>query len=163
MNSGGWNYRPARLCEPQGFDLVLVRGSWSRALGNFIQKRETLLNDFLIKATARGSNFALDRTALGPGRPRVPAVGNWLCRPNHSLIGVEAGNWECGTPRLFREATQRKTVGVAVRAAGVEVLRIEMQVQTVEVIRGRRPAEPVVADAEQRAIRVKAVARGGPK
>ena len=52
-----------------------------------------------------------------------------------------------------------------VRDAGVEVLRIEMQVQAVDAARGGRPAEPVVADVPcytgiARATEV-AVARGG--
>ena len=64
--------------------------------------------------------------------------------------------------RLFREATQRKTMGAAVRVAGEEVLRKEIQVQAVDTARNGRPAEPGVADAHQIARVRKAVARGAP-
>ena len=60
---------------------------------------------------------------------------------------------------MLEEATQLKTVGAAVRVAGVEVLRIEIQVQAVDAARGGRPAEPVVADVHRFARVCVAVAR----
>ena len=65
-------------------------------------------------------------------------------------------------PRLFREATQRKTVGAAVRVAGIEVLRVETQVHPIAAADRRRIAEPAVADATRPARRGGAVTRGGP-
>ncbi len=54
-------------------------------------------------------------------------------------------------------------MGAAVRAAGVEVLRIEIQVQAVDAARGGRPAAPVVADVHRCARVCDAVARGGAR
>ena len=63
-------------------------------------------------------------------------------------------------PCLFREAAQLKTVAAIVRTAGVEVLRIEPQVQTVDIVRSGRPTEPAVTDIHQYTFVVTAVARG---
>ena len=72
--------------------------------------------------------------------------------------------------RLFREATQLKTVSTVVHAVGVETLRVETQVQiTVAVARidGRgRPAVSIVADVVQHpqfSIARVAEARGVPR
>ena len=64
-------------------------------------------------------------------------------------------------PRLFREATQLKSVGAVVREAGIEGRHVEIQVHPVAAAHRRRIAEPVVADGAQRAIGSLAVARGG--
>ena len=64
-------------------------------------------------------------------------------------------------PRLFREATQLKTVGAVVRAAGREPRHVEIQVHAIDTADRRRPAVTAVADVAQRARGVVAVARGG--
>ena len=70
-----------------------------------------------------------------------------------------------GSIGLFRESTKLQTVGTVVRVADLEALRMELQVQTVDAVRGGRPAEPVVADVRQCAqppiIACVAEARGG--
>ena len=68
-------------------------------------------------------------------------------------------------PRLFREATQLKTVGPVRRVAGTKPRHVEMQVHaTVVVARtvGRgRPDGTLAADVAQRARIPMAIARGG--
>ena len=67
-----------------------------------------------------------------------------------------------GSPGLYRsknqgagkslEAPHLKAVGAVIRVAGIEVRGVEVQVQAVDTaIDRRRPAEPVVADVNQRA------------
>ncbi len=62
--------------------------------------------------------------------------------------------------RLFREATQLKTVGAAVRAAGIEPRHVEIQAHAIGTTDRGSPAETVVADAAQRARIPSAIARG---
>ena len=50
-------------------------------------------------------------------------------------------------------------MGAVIRVAGIEVRGVEIQVQAVNAADRRRPAEPVVADAGQRAAGIVAVAR----
>ncbi len=64
-------------------------------------------------------------------------------------------------PRLFREATQLKTVAAVIRVAGSEVLRTEIQVHATRAARRRRPVEPEAADEYRIARERVAVARGG--
>ena len=54
-----------------------------------------------------------------------------------------------GALRLFREATQLITVSAMARVAGIEVLRIEIQVHAVEATRGGRPTVTVKTDTLQ--------------
>ena len=63
--------------------------------------------------------------------------------------------------RLFREATQLKTIAATVRTAGVLVLRMKIQVLSVDAARDGRPAGTVVADSHRLAVRQIAIARGG--
>ena len=65
--------------------------------------------------------------------------------------------------RLFREATQLKTVGAAGRVAGIEVRHVEIQVHPIASVHKRRIAEPVTADVAQPAIGSLAEARGVPR
>ena len=91
------------------------------------------------------------------GRPAVPGVAD-----AHQIARVRKAVARGGVClRLFREATQRKTVGTVVWVADVEALRIETQVQTVDVACGGRPDEPAVADVPQRTLIEGAEARGG--
>ena len=80
------------------------------------------------------------------------------------VFGVDtASKTPCGRERhrLFREATQLKTVAAIVRVAGVEVLRAENQIHAIGTADRRRPAATVDADDAQRARIPMAVARGG--
>ncbi len=63
-------------------------------------------------------------------------------------------------PRLFREATQLKTVAAVALASEIEPRHVETQVQAADAARGGRPAVTEVADATLHAIRMIAVARG---
>ena len=63
--------------------------------------------------------------------------------------------------RLFREATQLKTVAAAARVAGIEARHAEMQVHPIAAAHRRRIAEPGAADVAQPATGSLAEARGG--
>ena len=63
--------------------------------------------------------------------------------------------------RLFREATQLKTVGMSVRVAGIEILRVEPQEHAVSPAKSGRPTVPAAADARQNTRIPIAEARGG--
>ncbi len=63
--------------------------------------------------------------------------------------------------RLFREATQLKTVGAIVCVARADVLRVKVQKRTETPTASRRPTIPVVAAAQDCTLVVAAVARGG--
>ncbi len=91
------------------------------------------------------------------GRPTVPAAAD--ARQNTRIPIAEARGGVC--LRLFREATQLKTVTAMMRVAGVEILRGKAQDHPVSFTHGGRPAVPVAAEAPQRALAVAAVARGG--
>ena len=65
--------------------------------------------------------------------------------------------------RLFREATQLKTVGPVAYVAGIEVLHAEVQEHAVNFADGGCPTVSGVADIEQCAQRIGAVARGGAR
>ncbi len=96
---------------------------------------------------------------------RVEACGaqsNVSCGPPLGEASARAILRIASISRLFREATQLKTVAAAVRVVGEEGLRTEIQVQAVDAARGGRPAEPVIADRTQRAQVCDTVARGEP-
>ena len=64
-------------------------------------------------------------------------------------------------PRLFREATQLKTVGTRIRIAWIETVDTDQQMVPPDIVDRRRLAETDVANPRHRSpIRV-AVARGG--
>ena len=62
---------------------------------------------------------------------------------------------------LFREATQRKPIGTAVRIAGLNCIHHETQPYAVRLIARSRPDGTLVADAVQYACMTVAQARGG--
>ncbi len=69
------------------------------------------------------------------------------------------------SPRLFREATQLKTVATVTHITGIEHPRFRSQIPHRDVARHRciRPAVPVAADVAQRARSCRAEARGGAR
>ena len=73
------------------------------------------------------------------------------------------GSVESSQSRLFREATQLKTVGAVARVAGIEHPRFRSQIPHRDVARHRRtrPTVSVAADVPQSALAAAAVARGG--
>ena len=62
---------------------------------------------------------------------------------------------------LFREATQRKTVGTAVRSAGTKPHHTEIHVHALRVADRRSPTDPIAADDPQCPVTPFATARGG--
>ena len=97
-----------------------------------------------------------DRSRGSPGRTH--RVFYW---PPRLQLGVDTTIFRVpGGIRLFREATQLKTVGAVARVAGIEVRHAEMQAHPIAAAHRRRIAEPAAADAAQPAIGSLAEARG---
>ncbi len=70
---------------------------------------------------------------------------------------------ESSPARLFREAAQLKTVAAVVRAAGIDVRRVEPQEHAVDAVQigSGRPAVSAVANIVRRTMKPFAEARGG--
>ena len=113
-------------------------------------------------------------TVFGRRPEQTSGMCKWLCA-SPFFYGLRSAGLRHGTGpppvlslypllqcvRLFREATQLKTVGTVAHVAGSEALRVEVQEHAASPAKGGRPTEPVVADVVQRARRVVAEARGG--
>ncbi len=99
------------------------------------------------------------------GRPAEPGVADahQIARVRKAV--ARGAPFGCFTgslyPRLFREATQRKTVATAVHAAGIEILRVEPQEHAVSPAKSGRPTVPAAADARQNTRIPIAETRGG--
>ena len=63
--------------------------------------------------------------------------------------------------RLFREATQLKTVTAVISVIGIEVRRAKTQEHPIDAARGRRPTESTIADTLLPPVSSFAEARGG--
>ncbi len=136
---------------------VWALGLCPRAFGKSCQNAQVHFDDFPIKATERvfKSPAAIlaglahrqsAEYALFVGRATVGLCAGRNCRflekaaPKTFVIAtlrlrlrkthlLSAHRYGPPHPRLFREATQLKTVGTVIRVAGVEVCRIEIQKQ----------------------------------
>ena len=80
-------------------------------------------------------------SARRPGRPRKA-----LITPSNASMGSRGGQWGARLPgsrasrsRLFREATQLKTVSPIESTARIEVPHVEIQVKTAALLRRSRP------------------------
>ena len=121
--------------------------AFSRAWGNLVKTHRCILTVSLFKAAAREDC----NKGCPPWRERVRRAGG---ASRHSESAAS-------TSRLFREATQLKTMVAVVHVAGTKVLRRETQKYAMNSANGRRPTVPVAADAPQRTLVAAAVARGG--
>ena len=74
---------------------------------------------------------------------------------------IKRGRKRTGWSDKCLEAPHLKAVCTVRRVAGIEVRRVEVQVQAADAVDRRRPAIPVVADVPQRSLAVAAVTRGG--
>ncbi len=81
------------------------------------------------------------------GRPTVTAAGG-ITQPAVCPMAVARG----GYFRLFREATQLKTVAAVARVAVIEARHDEIQVHAIGTADRRRPAVPAAADAPRYAL-----------
>ncbi len=134
----------------------------------------------LVALTAGGELSVMRRCSCGSksrsgrtpptGRPATRRSRSESCRSSRASVRTKFGYMgqlqplapRERYPRLFREATQLKSVGAAVRVAGIEVLRVETQVHPIAAADRRRIAEPAVADATRPARSTDAEARGAP-
>ncbi len=73
---------------------------------------------------------------------------------------IKRGRKRTGWSDKCLEAPHLKAVCTVRRVAGIEVRRVEVQVQAADAVDRRRPAIPVVADVPQRSLAAAAVARG---
>ncbi len=106
-------------------------------------------------------------SARRPGRPRKA-----LITPSNASMGSRGGQWGARLPgsrasrsRLFREATQLKTVSPIESTARIEVPHVEIQVKTAALLRRSRPhrSDRACSDECSKTTLVTrvAVARGG--
>ena len=109
-------------------------------------------------ARTRQKNAVLLRPkgALGPAPPRRRAQLAELVLPplapaaKVKSVRVSGPLLTAGPRRLFREATQRKTVGAVCRVVGNESYCVETQVDAFYVVDRKGPAVSGVADVAQR-------------
>ena len=112
------------------------------------------------QASARRKQSLRKRRASGcRSRQRLRGCANGFAHPRFLWPAVSGFTSCCF--RLFREATQLKTVGTVAYVAGIEVLHAEVQEHAVNFADGGCPTVSGVADIEQCAQRIGAVARGG--
>ncbi len=119
-------------------------------------RRTALTRRARMKPTEKGSVFATRRVA----RALTNRKSEWKAGPSPGSK-FPIGSGESSPFRLFREATQLKTVGTVIQIAGNDPGHPKNQVHPIRAPDRRRPPVTEVADIVQCPLVPSAIARGG--